>query len=59
VTTYVDSSVLVSVYVTERFSKTARATVRAASQIPFTPLHLELLEALEQGEGGTRPLAHL
>lgn len=47
-TTYVDSSALVSVYVTERFSKTARATVRRASQIPFTPLHqLEVPNAFE------------
>jgi predicted nucleic acid-binding protein len=48
VTTYVDSSALVSVYVNERFSKTARATVRGASQIPFTPLHqLEVPNAFE------------
>lgn len=47
-TTYVDSSALVSVYVNERFSKTARATVRGASQIPFTPLHqLEVPNAFE------------
>jgi predicted nucleic acid-binding protein len=48
VTTYVDSSALVSVYVTERFSRTARATVQGASQIPFTPLHqLEVPNAFE------------
>jgi predicted nucleic acid-binding protein len=48
VTTYVDSSALVSVYVTERFSKAARAAVRRASQIPFTPLHqLEVRNAFE------------
>ena len=47
-TTYVDSSALVSVYVTERFSKTARAAVRRASQIPYTPLHqLEVPNAFE------------
>ena len=47
-TTYVDSSALVSVYVNERFSKTARATVRGASQIPFTSLHqLEVPNAFE------------
>ena len=47
-TTYVDSSALVSVYVPERFSKAARAAVRRASQIPFTPLHqLEVLNAFE------------
>ena len=45
---YVDSSALVSVYVTERFSKAARAAVRRASQIPFTPLHqLEVPNAFE------------
>jgi predicted nucleic acid-binding protein len=48
VTTYVDSSALVSVYVTERFSRTARAAVRRASQIPYTPLHqLEVPNAFE------------
>lgn len=47
-TTYVDSSALVSVYVTERFSKAARAAVRRASQIPYTPLHqLEVPNAFE------------
>ena len=47
-TTYVDSSALVSAYVNERFSRTARATVRGASQIPFTPLHqLEVPNAFE------------
>jgi predicted nucleic acid-binding protein len=48
VTTYVDSSVLVAVYVPERFSKAARQAVRAAPQIPFTPLHeLEVRNAFE------------
>jgi hypothetical protein len=48
VTTYVDSSALVPVYVTERFSKAARAAVRRASQIPSTPLHeLEVPNAFE------------
>lgn len=47
-TTYVDSSALVSVYVTERFSKAARAAVQAAAQVPFTPLHqLEVPNAFE------------
>ena len=47
-TTYVDSSALVPVYVTERFSAAARAAVQAASQIPFTPLHhLEVRNAFE------------
>ena len=47
-TTYVDSSVLVAVYVPERFSKAARQAVRAAPQIPFTQLHeLEVRNAFE------------
>ena len=47
-TTYVDSSVLVAVYVPERFSKAARQVVRAAPQIPFTQLHeLEVRNAFE------------
>ena len=46
--TYVDSSVLVAVYVPERFSKAARQVVRAAPQIPFTQLHeLEVRNAFE------------
>jgi len=39
VTTYVDSSALVAVYVPERFSKAARRALRAAPQVPFTQLH--------------------
>jgi predicted nucleic acid-binding protein len=62
VTTYVDSSALVSVYVTERFSTTARAAVRRASQIPYTPLHqLEVPNAFEMlvGRGAiTRDECH-
>lgn len=47
-TTYVDSSVLVAVYVPERFSKVARQVVRAVPQIPFTQLHdLEVRNAFE------------
>lgn len=47
-TTYVDSSAMVAIYVTERFSKAARAAVRRASQIPYTPLHqLEVPNAFE------------
>ena len=47
-TTYVDSSVLVAVYVPERFSKAARQAVRAVPQIPFTQLHeLEVRNAFE------------
>jgi predicted nucleic acid-binding protein len=39
VTTYVDSSALVPVYVPERFSEAARQIVRAAAPVPFTQLH--------------------
>lgn len=47
-TTYVDSSALVPVYVPERFSKAARSAVRAAGQIPYTALHeLEVSNAFE------------
>jgi predicted nucleic acid-binding protein len=46
--TYVDSSALVPVYVTERYSKAARSAVRAAGQIPFTAIHeLEVPNAFE------------
>jgi predicted nucleic acid-binding protein len=38
-TTYVDSSALVALYVPERFSNAARNAVRAAPQVPFTHLH--------------------
>jgi len=48
VTTYVDSSALVAVYVPERFSVAARRAVKAALQVPFTRLHgLEVLNAFE------------
>jgi len=47
-TTYIDSSVLVAVYVSERFSNAARQTVRAVPQVPFTQLHeLEVPNAFE------------
>jgi predicted nucleic acid-binding protein len=47
-TTYIDSSVLVAVYVPEHFSRTARASVRTAGQVPFTALHrLEVPNAFE------------
>jgi predicted nucleic acid-binding protein len=39
VKTYFDSSALVAVYVTERFSARARAEARRAGQLPFTGLH--------------------
>jgi predicted nucleic acid-binding protein len=48
VTTYVDSSALVPIYVPERFSATARSAVRAAGQVPFTVVHeLEVSNAFE------------
>jgi predicted nucleic acid-binding protein len=48
VTTYVDSSALVPVYVTERFSRAARLVVRSAGQVPFTAIHqLEVRNAFE------------
>lgn len=48
-TTYIDSSVLVAVYLPGRFSKSARAAVRKAGQIPFNPLHrLEVPNAFER-----------
>jgi predicted nucleic acid-binding protein len=48
VTTYVDSSALVPIYVPERFSAPARSAVRAAGQVPFTVVHeLEVSNAFE------------
>jgi predicted nucleic acid-binding protein len=45
---YLDSSALVAVYVTERFSKVARALARSAGQVPFTALHeLEVRNGFE------------
>lgn len=47
-TTYIDSSALVAVYVTERFSKAARRALRAVPQVPYTQLHeLEVPNAFE------------
>lgn len=47
-TTYVDSSALVPVYVPEQFSARARAVVQAAGQLPYTALHqLEIANAFE------------
>jgi predicted nucleic acid-binding protein len=47
-TTYVDSSALVAIYVPERFSTAARSEVRKARQVPFTPVHeLEVPTAFE------------
>jgi predicted nucleic acid-binding protein len=48
VKTYIDSSAIVPVYVPERFSRVARSVVRAAAQVPFTPIHnLEVNNAFE------------
>ena len=47
-TTYIDSSALVPVYVTERFSQSARSVIRTARQVPFTAIHhLEVANAFE------------
>lgn len=47
-TTYIDSSALVPVYVPERFSEAARSVIRTAGQVPFTALHrLEVPNAFE------------
>ena len=47
-TTYVDSSALVPVYVPEPFSKAARLAIQTAPQVPFTALHqLEMANAFE------------
>lgn len=53
-TTYIDSSALVPVYVPERFSKAARELLRGLPQVPYTPLHeLEVSNAfaLLRGRG--------
>lgn len=48
-TTYVDSSTLVAVYVSEQFSDAARDAVRAVARVPFTALHeLEVFNAFER-----------
>ncbi|MGE0581368.1 MAG: type II toxin-antitoxin system VapC family toxin [Steroidobacteraceae bacterium] len=47
-TTYLDSSALVPVYVPGHFSAGARDAVRVAGQVPFTALHqLEVSNAFE------------
>lgn len=46
--TYVDASALVPIYVPERFSTSARSAVRIAGQVPFTAIHeLEVPNAFE------------
>jgi predicted nucleic acid-binding protein len=48
VTTYVDSSALVPIYVPELFSISARNAIRSAGQVPFTAIHeLEVSNAFE------------
>jgi predicted nucleic acid-binding protein len=48
VITYVDSSALVAVYVSERFSRVARSVIRTVPQVPFTAIHqLEVPNAFE------------
>ena len=52
-TSYIDSSVLVGVYVTERFSTSARRAIRDVAQVPYTQLHeLEVPNAFELSEHG-------
>ncbi len=47
-TTYLDSSALVLMYVPEQFSVSARVEVQKAGQVPFTALHqLEVPNAIE------------
>ena len=46
--TYVDSSVLVSIYVPEQFSAAGRRVITSAGQIPFNELHqIEVRNAFE------------
>lgn len=48
-TTYVDSSALIPLYISERFSESADAVLRRAGQVPFTALHqLEIRNAFER-----------
>jgi predicted nucleic acid-binding protein len=49
VTTYVDSSALLPLYVTEQFSDAAESVMRRAGQVPFTALHqFEVPNAFER-----------
>ena len=57
-TSYFDSSALVAMYVTERFSKRARHEATDTLGIPYTPLQeLEVSNALQrlQGRGALEP----
>jgi predicted nucleic acid-binding protein len=59
VTTYIDSSALIPIYVPERFSPAARRAVTAAGQVPFTQLHgLEIRNAFELLVGRTLMTRH-
>ena len=47
--TYADSSALVPLYVSERFSEAAETALRPAGQVPFTMIHhLEVSNAFER-----------
>ena len=49
VTMYADSSALIPLYVSERFSESAEAVLRGAGPLPFTALHqLEISNAFER-----------
>jgi len=49
VTTYADSSAVVPLYVTERFSQAAESALRTSGPIPFTAIHqLEIANAFER-----------
>ena len=61
-TTYVDSSALVPIYVPERFSNVAREVLGGLPQVPYTPLHeLEVANAfaLLKGRGLITSEEHL
>lgn len=60
-TTYIDSSALVAVYVPERYSAAARTTLTKVPQVPYTALHeLEVANAfaLLLGRGGITAAQH-
>ncbi len=58
-TTYIDSSALVAVYVSERFSKPARRALRTVPQVPYTQLHeLEVPNVFELLVGRTAMTRH-
>ena len=60
-TTYIDSSALVAVYVPERYSAPARRTLRTVPQVPYTLLHeLEVANAfaLLLGRGSITAAEH-